>query len=115
MIIKGKNFPNIGHIRCKALPNSEWLLEIYAPEGGPIDGHGGATQVDVVVSADELDRIERAAPHLVPGKLERDRRRMREKARPAPPPQADLSDPIYDSPPRQLRRAIGADGWPLSD
>lgn len=78
MIIANLDFPSIGHIRCKPLPNGEdWLLAIYAPDGGPIMGHGHATIVEVIVPEDELERIERVAPHLVPGVFERQRRRDR--------------------------------------
>lgn len=72
MIIANQNFPSIGHIRCKPLPNGEdWRLQIYAPDGGPIMGHEPATIVEVIVPYDELERIERVAPHLMPGVFER--------------------------------------------
>lgn len=70
MIIKKRNYPNIGSIRGRKLPGKEprWQLRVYPPGGyGPLQGHEPASHVEVTVSQDEAERIERAAPHLLSG------------------------------------------------
>lgn len=73
MIIRKRNFPNIGSIRGKKLPGREpcWELSIYPPGGyGPLQGHEPASWVEVKVSQEEAERIERVAPHLLSGVAE---------------------------------------------
>lgn len=66
MIINGINFPNIGNIRAKTLPNTEdWQLTIYPPTRGPLMGHEPAVAVEVRASAKEVQRIDCVAPHLI--------------------------------------------------
>ncbi|MGX7952830.1 hypothetical protein ACWPM1_09720 [Tsuneonella sp. HG249] len=72
MIINGTDYPSIGHMRAKALPDGEWQLEIYPPTQGPLMGHEPATMAEVTVSAAELERIDRVAPHLVTDRFRRD-------------------------------------------
>lgn len=70
MIIKKRNYPNIGSIRGKKLPGKEprWELSVYPPGGhGPLQGHEPASFVEVEVSQEEAERIERVAPHLLSG------------------------------------------------
>lgn len=70
MIIRKRNYPNIGSIRGKRLPGKEprWELSIYPPGGyGPLQGHEPASWVEVVVTQEEAERIERVAPHLLSG------------------------------------------------
>jgi len=73
MIIRKRNYPNIGSIRGKKLPGKEprWELSIYPPGGyGPLQGHEPASWVEVEVSQEEAERIERVAPHLLSGVTE---------------------------------------------
>ena len=69
MIIKKRNYPNIGSIRGKKLRGKEprWELTIHPPTPGPLQGHEPASFVEVEVSQEEAERIERVAPHLLSG------------------------------------------------
>lgn len=74
MIIKNRNFPNIGRIRNKQLPGKEprWQLTIYPPGGHPpLMGHEPASFVELNVSQEEAERIERVAPHLLSSRVVR--------------------------------------------
>lgn len=59
--------PSIGHIRAKHLPaDGHWELSIWPPQysGAFADG---STLVEIEVSQEEAERIERVAPHLLSG------------------------------------------------
>ena len=84
MIIKKRDFPNIGHIRAKHLRGGKeprWQLSIYPPTPGPLQGHEPAHCVEIEVDPEEVDRIDRCAPHLMPGWSERERMKERERGR----------------------------------
>lgn len=66
MRINGRDYPNIGHIRAKALSDGhKWLLEIYPPTPGPLQGHEPAHMAEVTVSRDEVGRLDSVASHLM--------------------------------------------------
>lgn len=102
MIIKAKNFPNIGHIRAKQLGGKEprWELSIYPPTPGPLQGHEPAHFVEVEVGPEEVERIDRVAPHLISGGDRRTREKLHLGTGPvaAPRDTAELSPVALPAP-----------------
>lgn len=67
MIINGMNLPSIGLIRVKPIGDGErYTLVIYPPPGpGPLAGAEPATMIELEVDRQEVQRIDRLAPHLL--------------------------------------------------
>lgn len=66
MIINGRNLPSIGLIRAKPIgAGARYILTIHPPGPGPLAGAEPATMIEVEVDDAEVQRIERAAPHLL--------------------------------------------------
>ncbi|MBN9505026.1 MAG: hypothetical protein J0I69_03275 [Altererythrobacter sp.] len=65
MIISGKDFPNIGHIRVKSHGDGRNALTVTPPTPGPLQGHEPAHSVEVEASDREVERIRAVAPHLI--------------------------------------------------
>ena len=67
MIINGMNLPSIGLIRAKPIgEGARYTLIIYPPPGpGPLAGAEPATMIEIEVDKQEVQRIDRVAPHLL--------------------------------------------------
>ena len=68
MVIKGYILPNIGLIRAKPHGDGRYTLVIFPPGPGPLEGAEPATMIELEVDKAELERIRRAAPHLLTAK-----------------------------------------------